>query len=445
MEAKVRSVILLERAWFAGGTPRWRARRFTRAPRSSSLDALILDAWLRQSLASVRSLGRAGLRVGAAESTTVRAPAAFWSRWCVATARLAEPTRPDAFVDGLLELLDAQPTRVVFPAHDGSIDALVARRPEVERRAAVALASGGGLELALDKARTLEVASDAAIACPRSIVVATSSGTDAAVEEIGLPAVVKPTRSWVHGATGAGRRMSGHAVLSGGEAREAVSQIVDNGGVALVQEWVSGRREAVSVFAAGGRRVGEFAQVAHRTLPVLGGSSVVRESIPMPPDLRAAAWQLFEAIGLDGYAEVEFRRDSTGRALLMEVNPRLSASVELAVRAGVDFPMLVYRWALGERPEPSDGYRTGVRMRWLGGDLEWLAETLRAPNRPDATPRTSATATFLRDFARRSAYDYADRHDPLPAVVAAGMTMPRLLRGLGRRLARRNRRTQRKT
>jgi hypothetical protein len=84
-------------------------------------------------------------------------------------------------------------------------------------------------------------------------------------------------------------------------------------------------------------------------------------------------------------------------------------------------------------------------MRWLGGDLEWLAETLRTPNHPDATPRTSAAATFLRDFARPSAYDYADRHDPLPAVVAAGMTVPRVLHGLGRRLARRHRPTQRRT
>jgi predicted ATP-grasp superfamily ATP-dependent carboligase len=426
-------------------TPHWKARRSARADAPTSLDAVVLDAGLRQSLASVRSLGRAGLHVGAAESARERAPAAFWSRWCVATARLAEPTHPNEFVDGLLSLLDERPTRVVMPANDGSIDALVARRSEVERRAAVALASGDGLEIALDKARTLEVARDAAIACPRSRLVVTSDATDAAVDEIGLPAVVKPTRSWVHSGTAVGRRLSGEIVRNSGEAQKAVGQIVDNGGVALVQEWVCGRREAVSVFTASGRRLGQFAQVAHRTRPVLGGSSVVRESIPMPPDLAADAWRLVEAIGLDGYAEVEFRRDATGRALLMEVNPRLSASVELAVRAGIDFPMLVYRWIIGEHLEPFGSYRTGVRMRWLGGDLEWLAETLRAREHPDAMSRSSAAATFLRDFARPSAYDFADRHDVVPGVVAAGTTVPRLMRGIGRQLTHRMRRAERRS
>src|SRR5262249_57229778 len=89
--------------------------------------------------------------------------------------------------------------------------------------------------------------------------------------------------------------------------------------------------------------------------------------------VRAAA-RLVDAMELEGYAEIEFRRDAAGRAALMEVNPRLSASVEIAVRAGVDFPLLLHRWASGASLAASNGYRVGLRMRWLGGDLRLLAE-----------------------------------------------------------------------
>src|SRR5207248_3934778 len=131
------------------------------------------------------------------------------------------------------------------------------------------------------------------------------------------------------------------------------------------QEWVPGRREAVSLLYAEDRVWARFAQVAHRTLPALGGVSVARESIPLPPDSGEGAERLVRAMGLEGYSEVEFRRDAAGRPRLMEVNARLSASVEIAVRAGVDFPLLLHRWAAGERLDPVPGYRVGLRMRWL--------------------------------------------------------------------------------
>src|SRR2546430_14580761 len=84
-----------------------------------------------------------------------------------------------------------------------------------------------------------------------------------------------------------------------------------------------------------------------RTDPPLGGLSVLRQSIAVPPDIGPQAEALVREIDLEGYSEVEFRRDAAGVSYLMEINPRLSASVEVAVRAGVDFPNLLYQWASG--------------------------------------------------------------------------------------------------
>ena len=66
----------------------------------------------------------------------------------------------------------------------------------------------------------------------------------------------------------------------------------------------------------------------------------------------------------------------------MEINSRLSASVEIAVRAGVDFPLLLYQWAAGMPMRQVRSYRCGYRMRYLKGDVAWLKEALRDPSTP---------------------------------------------------------------
>ena len=131
-------------------------------------------------------------------------------------------------------------------------------------------------------------------------------------------------------------------MLDVSEALAFVQQLNEVGSsAAVVQQLASGSREAVSVFYAHGKVWAKFAQVAHRTTPALGGVSVVRESIPMPAELESAALALVRALDLEGYCEVEFRRDASGRPLLMEINARLSGSLEVAVRSGVPFPRSV--------------------------------------------------------------------------------------------------------
>jgi predicted ATP-grasp superfamily ATP-dependent carboligase len=239
----------------------------------------------------------------------------------------------------------------------------------------------------------------------------------AAIAEIGLPAVAKPTRSWVLNG-GEPQRLSPAAVVNLEESRAAVTALRAVGSEVLFQEWIPGAREAVSFVYAKGRFWGEFAQVARRMVPILGGNSVARESIDLPADAADASRRLVAALDLEGYAEVEFRRDAAGVPVLMEINPRLSASVEVAVRAGVNFPLLVHDWATGNRLDRASGYRTGVRMRWLAGDVRWVIDSVRGQDRPDAQPIGRVLWAFTRDFARRSGYDYITRDDVRPAAIA---------------------------
>ena len=421
------------------GSPRPAHCAHTHRPRSGGvlntmpeLDALVVDARLRQSLVAVRCIGRLGRRVGVADSPGSPPPASR-SRWTAMSATLPDVADgADTYIDALLQLLERHPTRVLISTHDGTIDAIRARRAELERVVGVALAPERSLGPALDKGATLAAAAVLGVDVPRGGPAVDPSDVRDLLEEVGLPAVVKPVHSWFPG-DGAGRRMTACDVLTVAEGLVAVARIVDAGGQALVQQFLPGRKEAVSLFRADDRVIAEFAQVALRTDPALGGSSVVRRSIAMPADAASAARSLLDYLDLDGYSEVEFRRDANGRAVLMEINPRLSASIEIAVRSGVDFPSLAYAWAAGEELRPSPGYRVGVRMRWLGGDFSWLEETLRQPGRPDVPSAVRSVPVFVSDFLRPARYDYLDLSDPRPAWVAATAAVRRL----GRRAAKR--------
>ena len=62
-------------------------------------------------------------------------------------------------------------------------------------------------------------------------------------------------------------------------------------------------------------------------------------------------------------AMVEYKLDAaTGTAYLMEINGRFWGSLQLAIDAGVDFPLLLVRCALGERVAPES--RLSRRYTW---------------------------------------------------------------------------------
>ncbi|MGA9371171.1 MAG: ATP-grasp domain-containing protein, partial [Solirubrobacterales bacterium] len=395
-----------------------------------TLQAIVTDASERQALVAIRDLGRAGIVTGAVDPT--EGVPAFASRWCAWSATVPDFARdPDAFIDVLLDLCTLHRPRALIPCHDGAIEALRSRRDEVERTVAVALAPEPALGIAIDKTETLAAATRLGVRVPRGAIVAARDDAEAALEESGLPAVLKPVRSWV-----GARRLAPILINERGSALHAIEEFLDAGTPVAVQEFLPGAREAVSLVYARGQVLARFAQQAHRMYPPLGGSSVLRESIPLPPDAEAAAERLVTELDLEGYSEVEFRRDREGRAVLMEINPRLSASVEIAVRSGVPFPRLIYAWAAGERIEPSNGYRVGMRMRWLGGDLSWLESALRTRGHPDLPSPTRALGSFAADSLRPAGYDYWDARDPRPALVVTAEAT----RNAGRRAARRMRR-----
>ncbi|GAC1566509.1 MAG: hypothetical protein NVS3B14_09410 [Ktedonobacteraceae bacterium] len=378
-------------------------------------DTLVLDARLRQSLVTVRSLGSRGLRVAALD-TASRVPA-FSSRWCQQQFHCQEGEATECYLTALNEALDRTGAKVLIASSDATIALLRLHREQLEQRVHIALAKEPALGVAINKEQTLEVASQLGLNVPRGVLVGSVSDVAAALQEIGLPAVVKPVESWLWG-TQKGTRVASQLVTTTDEARYAVEELTCSGGSALFQQFLTGRREAISLMYAHGIIFARFAQWAKRTDPPLGGTSVLRQSIALPQDIGEQAERLVRAIDLEGYSEVEFRRGSDGTPYLMEINPRLSASVEIAVRSGVDFPLLLYQWANGESINTVEGYRTGMWMRFLKGDLMTTIASLQQRGRPGIAQPAHVLFDFCISSLIPMAYDYVNWKDPVPAFVA---------------------------
>lgn len=387
---------------------------------SSTYDILVLDGATRQSLASVRSLGRAGLRVAVGECITECGPSrpalAFRSRYSSRNVLLPGITADGKeFADAVVEFVRQSPTRAVLPTGDGAICSLTPRREELAALGCVlALAPASALETANDKDLTLGVARSLGIGQPKTTRIDNLDDLPAVLNKFDFPFVLKPTTSRTpQSAT----RLFPVEVIDKTEAIEASQRILAAGAGVLAQEFASGLREGVSLFVVDGKVVASCAHVAYRTSPPLGGASVMRESIPLLQDIYSAAVKLVTAIGLQGPCEVEFRRDADNRPLLMEINARLAGTIENAVRSGVDFPLMIWQWAMGLPVDGNGSYKTGVRTRWLRGDTRWLADNYGRVGRPDSVSRMRSLWIFGSEFGRTRYYDCLDRYDLGPAIA----------------------------
>ncbi|HEY0755331.1 MAG TPA: ATP-grasp domain-containing protein [Ktedonobacteraceae bacterium] len=396
-------------------------------------DVLVLDAGLRQSLVTVRSLGRRGLRIAALEIAH-KVPA-FASRWCQQQIICPAEEGTEQYLEYLEQVLDATGARVLITSSDGTVALLRQHRERLERRVRVALSGEPGLGIAINKDQTLEIARRLGLAIPRGVSISSVSEVDAAIREIGLPAVIKPVESWVENIQERARILAQLATTPD-EARRAVAELTALGGSVLFQHFLTGRREGVHLLYANGQIYGRFAQWAKRTDPPLGGSSVLRQSIAIPADIGEPSERLLREIGLEGYAEVEYRRDSAGIPYLMEINPRLSASIELAVRSGVDFPYLIYQWASGEAIDEVKSYRVGKWMRNLGGDIVTTVTAIQERGRPGVPSPLHSLLAFCATFFIPMRYDYVDWQDLKPALAASADFLKTLLKWAGRHLAR---------
>lgn len=353
----------------------------------------------RSALAIVRSLGRAGWRVLVCASRV--ASMASSSRYAAGELHVPDPVaRPGDFAAALAAHIERCEPQLVIPVTEG---ALLAALPLAGRHPTVTIPFPP-LETFMaicDKTRVFDAARAEGIAVPREVQLSSGEHATRTVQDFMFPVVVKPARS-VAG-TGTGRSRHGVVHAEDWNALEgALAALPQTAFPVHVQQRIVGPGVGVFLLVWDGRQIATFQHRRLREKPPSGGVSVYRESVALDPELVERSRRLLERFDWEGVAMVEYKTDvATGVHHLMEVNARFWGSLELAIAAGVDFPLLLARAALGDAPAPVSSYAVGLRSRWIWGDVDHLIARLSRSNRSLSLPAGSpGRARVVWDFVR---------------------------------------------
>ena len=377
---------------------------------------LITDIDRRKALPIIRSLGRAGVSVIGLSS---KAPTVGGlSRHCTETIRSPDYLdEPDAFIAFLQALCAERRPDVFLPLEDRVIELCLNHRDAWEPFTNALLPPRKAMATAFDKWRTLQAAEASGVAIPDSYCPESQQEVEALAASWVGPAVVKPRKS--SGSRGIRYVDDPTSLL------DVWREVSADHPRPIIQERISSDGAGLGVFVLIDRDGQVVALFGHRRLreyPVSGGPSTLRLSY-RDNDLIDHSVRLLQAMGFQGVAMVEFKGDPRrGVPVLMEVNPRFWGSIQLAVAAGVDFPVLYHRLAAGLPVDPVLDYDEGIYGRWLlpGDVLHFLSNPKRFRLRP----------SFFWLWGKNLHYDIASIRDPLPMF---GILIESLRRLGGRR------------
>ena len=380
---------------------------------------LITDGDQRATLAAVRALGRAGhvVHVCAPHAHSL----AGASRFATTETVVPDPlSRPAEFVTALQDLTLKVNAQILLPVTEGALLAVLPRRTEIP--AIIPFASAEQFERLCDKRELLRIAGELGIPVPAQHVIdLNSSGSPAATE---FPVVLKPSRS-IGGASGKRQKLSVLYAHDTRQLAEITARLPPAAFPLLCQQRILGPGVAISLLLWNGTVQAAFAHRRLREKPPSGGVSVLRESIPLDPDLLEQSLALLRAFEWNGVAMVEFKVDArSGTAYLMEVNGRLWGSLQLAIDSGVDFPSLLVRCALGQTVEPVLHYPIGVRTQWELGELDHMVTRLLHSNAalslpPGSPSRIRTLVSIMRAFLSGTHHEVFDADDAKPFLREA--------------------------
>ncbi len=369
---------------------------------------LILDGMWNKTLAAVRSLGKRGIYVATGEWT--RFATALFSKYCSKKIVYPPPkSSPGKFIEWLLRELKTNKYDMILPAELETQLLLVKNRDEIEKYTKLPFADYELISNLQDKAWLMKMAESRGFPCPKTYFPDNPNLIESFINDLEYPVVIKPKIS-------SGSR--GIVYISNPlDLPTAYLKVHKRFPYPLIQEFIpnGGAYGVGALFNFHSEPRSTFVYKRLREYPVTGGPSTLRESV-LNEEIKETAISLLKSLGWTGVAMVEFRVDlRDGRPKLMEINPRLWGSLQLAILSGVDFPYLLYKLAVDGDVKPNSNCKIGVKCRCLiPGDIMHF---LTNPNRSRLNPGF---------FSRTDGDDILSFDDPLPTLGRISSLLPLL-------------------
>lgn len=283
--------------------------------------AIVTDVRFRMSLAILRDLADAGVKVIAVEHENLTPALGFFSNKVSESYFFAK----ESYLDDLFSLCKKEYEKtgkkpVLMPTSIATLNLLVEENTKTRflEVASFSLAKKEDLELLNNKEKALLFAKECGACVPEY--------------DGSFPCMVKPLFGEKFGLKAKDRYRK---VNTEEELILAKKHFVSicNGEEPLVQKYIDGDGYGFSVFAKDGIVKSSIAHKRIREYPVTGGPSTCCESVDIP-ELKNIVEKIVSKLSFTGLAMFEFKKGRDGKYYMLEVNPRVWGSYPLTRACG---------------------------------------------------------------------------------------------------------------
>ena len=310
----------------------------------------------------------------------------------------------------LINELTKEKYDLIVPMNDDIAILLSKHKPTIEQYASVAVNDWERFKIASDKLETMRVCMENGIPCPKTAL--SYEKYVSSKHSFQYPLVVKPRT----GCGAVGFYIAKHEK----DLKEYYELAEKKYGKCLIQEYIpqTDLQYKAELYIDGYgdlKSAVVFAKV--RWYPVDGGSSTLNKTVDRP-DIIESCRKLLQSIGWFGYADIDLIQDPRDNiAKIIEINPRITGSVKICFKAGVNFAQQILEDYSGKEVTLFLDYKKDIYLRYFQKDLLWL---LKSDKRFKSKPSW---------FNFKNNVDQIfDIKDPLPFILSSFDAIPKLIK-----------------
>ena len=280
--------------------------------------------------------------------------------------------------ESLFGLLEKEPFDVLLPVSDLTVPFASKNKTLIEEKYAVrcAVPDYNQVHQVEDKHRFMAFCDAHDIPHPKTMELTTDT-LDVVASCVGFPSLIKPDYS-----VGARGIIKVNSLM---ELKEKYPEVSSKYGACTLQEFIENKEYYYNVMLyrdKEGRFLGYTILKIVRMYPVAAGSSSCCITVKNDALLKICK-DCLDKLNWVGMADFDvLQRPDNGEYKIIEINPRVPASLRAAAVSGVNFPEIIVSDTIGQEI-PRYEYVSGKVLRYMGIDIMWL---LKSPRRFNVKP-----------------------------------------------------------
>jgi predicted ATP-grasp superfamily ATP-dependent carboligase len=277
------------------------------------------------------------------------------------------PKNAKEYLSSIHSILKQNSVSVIIPLSDITAELLSLHKEmlEQEYHLKCAIPDYDVFQKANDKWLLLSLCAQNNLPHPKTELLTSNNLQDAA-DRVGFPALIKPNISV--GARGI------TMVYSLSDLQKKYGEILEKYGECTLQEYIDNSGAPYYNVMMYRNQAGDIINTVImeivRYYPIKGGSSSFGRTIESK-ELSAICIKTLEILNWVGFADFDVLKTKNGEFKIIEINPRVPASIRAAEISGVNFPALIVNDIMNLKID-SYTYVPNKQLRYLGLDIMWF-------------------------------------------------------------------------